>query len=127
MFNDRPISDVFQDIIRNIQEIVRSEVRLAKTEIREEARKAKSAGVLAVVAAVTAIYAVGFLLLTVVYSLSSIMPNWAAALIVGVALAIAASGAGAAGLKRFRQIHPTPERTVETLKENVEWAQQQTK
>jgi hypothetical protein len=44
-----------------------------------------------------------------------------------VALAIAASGAGAAGLKRFRQIHPTPERTVETLKENVEWAQQQTK
>jgi hypothetical protein len=51
----------------------------------------------------------------------------AAALVVGLALAIAAGGAGAAGWKRFKHIHPTPARTVETLKENVEWAQQQTK
>jgi hypothetical protein len=36
---DRSLSDVLQDIIRNVQEIVRSEVRLAKTEIREEAAK----------------------------------------------------------------------------------------
>ena len=42
--NERSFADVFQDIVRNIQEIVRSEVRLAKTEIRDEAAKAKSAG-----------------------------------------------------------------------------------
>jgi uncharacterized membrane protein YqjE len=39
---DRSLSDVLQDILRNVQEMVRSEVRLAKTEIREEAVKAKS-------------------------------------------------------------------------------------
>jgi hypothetical protein len=37
--HDRSFADVFQDILHNVQEIVRSEVRLAKTEIREEAVK----------------------------------------------------------------------------------------
>jgi hypothetical protein len=32
-----------------------------------------------------------------------------------------------AGIQRFKQIHPTPARTVETIKENVEWAKQHTK
>ena len=125
--NERSFSDVFQDIVRNVQEIVRSEVRLAKTEIRDEAAKAKSAGLLIGAGAVTAIFAAFFLLLTIVYVLSLIMPNWAAALIVGVALAIVAGVTLNTGLKRFKKIHPTPERTVETLKENVEWVKQQTK
>jgi hypothetical protein len=55
------------------------------------------------------------------------MPSWAAALIVGTALAVVAGMTLAAGLKRFKQIHPTPERTVETIKEKVEWAKQHTK
>jgi len=125
--NERSFSDVFQDIVRNIQEIVRSEVRLAKTEIRDEAVKAKSAGLLIAIGAVTAIFAALFLLLMVVYILSLVMPNWAAALVVGVACAISAGVTLSVGLRRFKQIHPTPERTIETLKENVEWAKEQTK
>ena len=124
---DRSVSDVLQDIIRNVQEIVRSEVRLAKTEIREEAAKTKSSGLLLGAGAVAAIFALLFLLLTIVYALALVMPNWAAALIVGAALAVVASVIFTAGLKQFKQIHPTPERTVETIKENVEWAKQQTK
>jgi hypothetical protein len=37
---------VIQDILRNVQEIVRAEVRLAKTEMQEEAGKAKSSAML---------------------------------------------------------------------------------
>ncbi len=125
--NERSISDVFQDIIRNIQEIVRSEVRLVKIEIRDETLKAKSAGLLIGAGAVTAIFAALFLLLTIVYALSIVLPSWAAALIVGVALAIAAAGTLSAGVKLFKRIHAKPERTVETLKENIQWAKQQTK
>ena len=40
---DRSLSEVLQDIIRNLQDIVRSEVRLARKEIGEEADKAKFA------------------------------------------------------------------------------------
>jgi uncharacterized membrane protein YqjE len=125
--DDRSISDVLQDILRNVQEIVRSEVRLAETEIREEAAKTKSSAVLLGAGAVTAIFAILFLLLMIVYMLGLVMPSWIAALIVGAALAVVASVMLTAGIRRFKQIHPTPERTVETIKENVEWAKQQAK
>ena len=124
---NRGLSDVLQDIVRNVQEIVRSEVRLAKTEFREEAAKAKDSGILLAVGAVTGIFAILFLLLTMVYALALVMPNWAAALIVGAALAIVTSILLTVGLKRFKRIHPTPEHTVESIKENVAWAKQRTK
>jgi len=119
--NDRPFSDVVQDIIHNVQEIVRSEVRLAKTEIREEAGKAKSAGLLIGIGAFTAFFAVAFLLVTAVYALSLVLPSWAAALIVAITLAVAAGITLNTGLKRFKAVHATPERTIETVKENAEW------
>ena len=124
---DRSLSDILQDTIRNVQEIMRSEVRLAKTEIREEAAKAKASTLLLGAGAITAIFAVLFLLLAGVYALALVIPLWAAALIVGAALAVVASIVLTAGMRRFKQIHPTPERTVETIKENVEWAKQQAK
>jgi uncharacterized membrane protein YqjE len=124
---DRSLSGVLQDIIRNVQEIVRSEVHLAKTEILEEAAKAKSSTLLLGAGAVTAIFAMLFFLLMIVYTLALVVPSWAAALIVGAVLAMAASVMLRAGVSRFKQIHPTPERTVETIKENVEWAKQHTK
>ena len=125
--SERSFSDILQDIIRDFQEIMRSEVRLAKREIRDEAKKAKSAAVLITLGTLTALFAFLFLLVTVVDALSVVMPHWAAALIVAVGLAITATGTLSAGMKHFRRVHPTPERTVQTLKENVEWARQQTK
>ena len=71
---DRSLSDVFQDIVRNVQEIVRSEVRLAKTEIREEAARAKSPTLWLGAGVVTAIFAMLFLLLMTVYALALVMP-----------------------------------------------------
>ena len=46
--NSRSIPDVLQDILTNVQAIIRSEVRLAKTEVTEEATRAgRAAGVAA--------------------------------------------------------------------------------
>ena len=124
---ERSLADVFQDIIRNVQEIVRSEVRLAKTEFREEAAKARSSMLVLGAGVVAALFATLFVLLTVVDALTFVMPHWAAALVVGVVLGIFASLLITGGLKRIRYIHPTPARTVETLQENVEWAKQRIK
>jgi uncharacterized membrane protein YqjE len=125
--SERSVSHILRDIIRDFQEIVRSELRLAKSELRDEARKAKSATVLITVGALTALFALLFLLVTSVDALSLVMPHWAAALIVAVVLGIIAGATLRAGMKHLRHVHPTPARTVETLKENVEWAKQQTK
>ena len=124
---ERSISDVVQDIIRNIQEMLRSEVRLAKTELREEAVKVKASGILIGGGAVSAIFALFFLLLMTVYALTRVVPDWAAALIVAGFTAAVAGFMMSAGMKRFKQLHPTPERTIENIKENVEWVKQKTK
>ena len=124
---DRPLSNIFQDVIRNLQEIIRSEVRLAKTEIKEEVLKTRKAVVLLSAGACIALYAVGFLLLTIVYALENVLPAWLAGLIVAIAL-----GAGAAiligvGRTRLSQVEPKPDKTIQTMKENIEWAKHPTK
>ena len=124
---DRSLSEVFQDIVRNVQEIVRSEVRLAKTEILEEVAKAKSGTLMLGAGVIAALFATAFLLLMAVYALALVVPNWAAAFIVGGLLAAVASVMVAAGMRQLNAVRPTPARTVETIKENVEWAKQQTK
>lgn len=123
--SDRSISDILYDSFRNLQDIVRAEVRLAKTEIREEAGKAKSSVVWLSAGGVAALFSILFLLAATVAALALVMPLWAASLSVGSALAGIAALTLWAGVKRFKQIHPAPERTVETMKENVEWIRQQ--
>ena len=123
---DRSIAVVLQDIVRNIQDIVRSEVRLAKTELREEVTKARSASVLVGIGALAGIFSVFFFILAAVYALSLVVPDWAAALIVATVIAIVAGVTLGTGLKRFKTVHAAP-KTVASLKENVQWAKQQTK
>jgi len=123
----RSLSDVFQNIVRNVQEIVRSEIRLAKTEVREEILEAKSATLLLATGIGACIFAILFLLLSLVYGLATVIPSWAAALAVGVGLALAATLTLIASTRRFKQLTPTPEHTVESIKENIAWAKQRTK
>lgn len=125
--SERSVSELLQDIVRNIQEIVRSEVRLAKAEVRDETNKAKTAAPSFGVGVLSGFFAVFFLLFSAFYGLSRVIPDWAAALCIAVVLAIVAGIALSAAMNRFKQVHATPERTIETIKENVEWARQQTK
>jgi Putative Actinobacterial Holin-X, holin superfamily III len=124
---ERSVSDVVQDILRNVQEILRSEVRLAKAEIRHEATKAAASALWLTVGVVGVLSAWMFLLWTAAYALATILPMWAATLVIAVVMAAAGSVLIAAGLRRFTQITPMPERTIESLKENLEWMKQPTK
>ena len=124
---DRSVAELLQDIVSNIQQIIRSEVLLAKTEVKEEARRAAKAGRLLAGGAALAIYALGFLLLCCVYALSAAIAAWAAALIVGAAIAIMAALLLRVGIRRLREVSPTPQKTVQTVKENVRWAKNQVK
>jgi uncharacterized membrane protein YqjE len=122
----RSIPEILQDVLTNIQDIVRAEVRLAKAELGEELNRARAGGLLIGVGAVAAIFSALFLLLACVYALSLVMPNWAAALIVAAAVGIAAAVTVSLGLKRLKTIQAAP-KTAASLKENVRWAKQLTK
>jgi uncharacterized membrane protein YqjE len=116
---DRSLSDVLQDIVANVQDIVRSELRLASAEIRQELVKAASAGKVAGAGGVLALFALGFLLLSAVYALSLVMAAWLAALIVAVVLAVVASVLISAGNKRLKTVHLKPEKTVASIRETL--------
>lgn len=88
----RSVPQVLQDVVSNLQEIIRSEWRLAKTELKETAvDRAKDATIFGV-GLVSGFYGIGFLLLAAVYGLSLIVAGWLAALGVGVILAIVSIG-----------------------------------
>jgi len=123
----RTFADVLKDIIADVQNLIRSEVRLAKAEVREEIGKAISAGTMIVVGGVLGMFALGFVLLTIMFALELVVPSWAAALIVGVVIAIAAAVLFMTGKQRFSEVSPKPEKTIESVKENVEWMKNQTK
>lgn len=123
---ERSITDVLQDILGNVQDIVRSEVRLAKGELLDELAKLKAAAPLLIVGAVTGILATLFLMWTAVYALALVLPMWAAVLIVAVLLAAVGGATLSAGIKRLTKIDP-PKRTIASMKENVQWAKQQIK
>jgi len=124
---ERPITAILHDIVSDIQEIIRSEIRLAKVELGEHAAKAgKAAGMLAA-GAVLGLYALGLLLLAGVYAFAMVVPSWAAALIVCALCAGLASAFVVIGRKRIKQVQAKPERTMANVKENLEWAKNQSR
>ena len=122
----RSIPEILQDVLANIQDIVRAEVRLAKAELGEELNRARSGGLLIGVGAVAAIFSALFLLLACVYALGLVVPNWVAALIVAAAVGVVAAVTLGLGLKRLKTIQAAP-KTAASLKENVRWAKQLSK
>src|SRR2546423_8164860 len=97
---ERSFGELFQDIVANVQEIIRSEFRLAKTEVREEVAKAGKSVSMLGAGVFIGLYALGFLLLTAVYALETVVPAWLAALIVGVTIAIIPATLGIMGRAR---------------------------
>jgi hypothetical protein len=101
--------------------LVRDELRLAQLEIGRKAKQAGvGAGMLGAAGAV-GFYGAGLLLVTVVLLLALVMPAWLATLIVGVVLLAMAGVMAMIGRARVKQATPPiPQRTVDSLKEDIE-------
>lgn len=123
----RRVSDVLQDIVGNVQQIIRSEVVLAKVEIKEKAQRASKPAAVLATGTVLGLYGLGFLLLAAVHALSLVVAAWLAALIVGGVLAIGGGILVGKSRQALREIDPIPKKTVETVKENVQWAKDRIK
>jgi len=122
---ERSTADLVRDIISNVQDMVRSEVKLAKVEFREETQKTVAGAKKMAIAAVAGLFALSFILWSIATLLASAMPTWAAILLVGGVLGILAAVmySKARGELQF----PKPEKTIENVKENVEWMKSQTR
>jgi len=126
--NERSLGELFSDLTRDMGTLVRQEVDLARTEMTRQASKAgKDVASMAVGGAVA--YA-GFLAIVaaIILALGALgLPLWVSALIVGIVIA----GIGYVLIQRGRdalkKVNVAPRQTVETLKEDAEWAKEQTR
>ncbi|MFI1371680.1 phage holin family protein [Streptomyces longwoodensis] len=114
-------------VTSDVQTLFRQEVELAKAEIKQEATKAGKAAGMYGGAGFAGYMVLLFLSLAAVLGLSNVMDGGWAALIVTAVWAVIAGVLYAQGRSRMRTVSPTPERTVETMKENTRWARHPTK
>jgi hypothetical protein len=120
---ERPLGDVARDLTRDVTLLVRQEVELAKAEMTEKGRTAAPGLGMIGGAGVVGLMAAGSLTAFLILVLSVFLPDWASALIVGAVLAAVAYLLVKQGKERVEQAGaPVPTQTIETVKEDVEWA-----
>ena len=117
----RSVPQVLQDIVGNLQEIIRSEFHLAKAELKEEAAKASKPVATFGLGLVFAFYGIGFLLVALLFGLSTVMAVWLAALLVGAVLAIVAIVLMSSSGRKLKRVDPTPDKTIRSVEENLLW------
>jgi len=106
--------------------LVRQEIKLAQAEVTQKGKLAgKGAGMLAG-AAVTALLGLGALTALLIIALDSFLPLWLAALIVTLLWFAVAAVLGLAGKNALQAATPPVPQTVETVKEDIQWAKTQT-
>ncbi|HEU4946770.1 MAG TPA: phage holin family protein [Kribbella sp.] len=122
---DSSLGAMVSQLTSDLSTLTRQELALAKTELREEAKKAgKGAGMLGGAAFAGWMLAL-FVSLTLMWALNEVMHIAWAALIVAAVWAIAAAVLLTAGRKAMREVNPTPDQTVDSLKEDAKWLKAQ--
>lgn len=102
--------------------LLRKEVELAKIETKEQLARAGKAGVAFSGAGVAGFMALQLLSFAAAWGLATVLPTGVAFLIVGVVYVAVAVALLSAGRSRASQIQLVPQQTVETLKEDAQWA-----
>ena len=123
----RSVPEILENIASNLTQLIQAEFRLAKGELKEGAEKVAAPGATLGAGVVLAFYGLGFLLLAAVYALSLLMAAWLATLIVGSVLLVAAGILIGAGGMKLKRMNLSPDKTIRTLEEDVQWAKQQIK
>jgi uncharacterized membrane protein YqjE len=124
---DRPIGELLKQLADGTATLVRQELELAKAEMREKAGKAGPGFGMWGAAGVVGLAALGALTAFLILALDGAMPNWLAALIVGLVYAAIAGLLYLRGKRRVEEAgSPVPEKTIETVKEDVQWAKHPT-
>jgi hypothetical protein len=126
--SDHSIGELVKDLATETSTLVRQEIDLAKAEMTDRGKRAgKGVGMLAA-GAVVALLAFGALTAGLIAALDLAMPTWLAALIVTVVYGAIAAVLVQIGRKQVQEAAPpVPEETIESVKEDVQWAKTRTR
>jgi Flp pilus assembly protein TadB len=114
------IGELMTQLSSQTSRLVRDELRLAQKEFQESAKHAGIGAGLFSVAGLLAFFGAAAVIAAAVAALSLVLPVWAAALIVGAILFIAAGIAAMVGRGQAQEVTPAAPKTVETVKADIQ-------
>jgi hypothetical protein len=111
------VGQLIGEVSKDLSTLMRQELELAKVELKAEAKKAGAGAGLFGAAGFGGYMVAMFLSFALWWALENVMDAGLAALIVAVLWGIVAAVTFVMGKKKFQQVNPKPERTVETLQQ----------
>jgi putative superfamily III holin-X len=119
---DLGTGELVKQLSNQVSSLVRQEVQLAKAEAAEKGKKAGVGAGIFGGAGVAGLLALGSLTAFLILVLALAIPAWASALLVTALWAAVAGVLALQGRNKLREMgKPVPEKTVETVKEDVQW------
>ena len=123
---DRSLGELLKQLSEQTTRLVHQELELAKAELTQKGKQAGMGAGMFGGAGALGLAALGALTACFILALNAVMPAWLAALIVAVVYGIIAFVLVKQGQAKIKQATPpVPEQTIETVKEDVEWAKTQ--
>jgi len=123
--DDRSLGELFSELSRQTSTLIRQEVALAKAEMKQKGSEVgKDVGMLAA-GGLLAYAGLLALIATVIIILAEFMPWWLSALIVSLVVLAVGGLLVQRGMSALKATNMAPEQTIETLKEDKEWAKKQ--
>ena len=123
---DRSLGELLRQLSEQTTRLVHQELELAKAELQQKGKQAGMGAGMFGGAGALGLAALGALTACFILALNAIMPAWLAALIVAVVYGIIAFVLVKQGQAKITAAAPpVPTQTIETVKEDVEWAKTQ--
>lgn len=122
---DRSLGQLLSDLSRQTSTLVRKEIELARTEVTAKAQLAsRDAALIGVGGALLYAALLALLAAVIVGLVQAGVTPWLAALIVAVVVAVVGGVLVQRGRSDLEHTNLAPERTVETIKDDAEWAKE---
>ena len=120
---ENSIGELFGKLSNETSTLIRQEMELARAELTEKGKQAGKGAGLFGGAATVALLGAGAITAGIILLLALVIPDWLAAIIVGLVFVGIAALLGMKGRDEIQQATPpVPEQTVDTVKEDVQWA-----
>ena len=123
--SDASLGELFSAMTAELSHLFHQELELAKVEMKEEATKAGKGVGMWSGTAVSGLLALLLLSFAAAWGLAEVMPTAVGFVIVGVVYAVVGAFLFVRGRQELKKVHPVPQQTVETLKEDAAWARAQ--
>ena len=110
------VGQLIGEVTKDLSTLMRQELELAKVELKVEAKKAGQGAGMFGAAGFAGYMVLMFLSFALWWALANVMDIGLAALIVAILWGVVGAVAFVMGKKKFQQVNPKPERTVDTLR-----------